>query len=68
MTTARSKLLTEDELREWLGVSERALRSWRAAGSGPPHLFLGNGRLIRYREEDVQAWISRLAASETPAA
>lgn len=52
-------LLGSCEVSEFLGVSQRQLRRWRAQGknSGPPFLRLG-GRSIRYRFIDVLNFIA----------
>ncbi len=51
-----SDLLDEVELAEQLGVSRSTLQSWRYTGKGPRYLKLG--RLIRYRNADVAAFLS----------
>jgi predicted DNA-binding transcriptional regulator AlpA len=49
------KLLTPEAVAERIGVTEKSLTNWRGAGTGPA--FVRAGRLIRYREADVTAWI-----------
>jgi predicted DNA-binding transcriptional regulator AlpA len=52
---AVADLLDETELAERLGVSRSTLQSWRYTGRGPRYLKLG--RLIRYRNVDVDAFL-----------
>ena len=49
------KFYTTRELAEMLGVQVNTLEIWRWRGTGPR--FIKAGRLIRYREEDIQNWI-----------
>jgi len=49
------KLRTERETADILSCSEAALRRWRRLGTGPA--FVKIGRLIRYSEQDLAAWI-----------
>jgi hypothetical protein len=55
-------LLTEQETAALLKVSKKALQGWRYRGAGPQFLKIG-GRLVRYRLEDLQAFV--LAALRT---
>jgi predicted DNA-binding transcriptional regulator AlpA len=55
------KLLTASEVAEMLQIGEDGLRRWRYRGEGPKAIKLGY-RTLRYRQEDVEAW---LAANET---
>jgi excisionase family DNA binding protein len=52
-------LLTEQELAKRLNVSLASVRRWRVNGRGP--LFVKVGALVRYRPEDVDAWLGGLA-------
>jgi hypothetical protein len=47
------KLLTELETADRLGVRPATLQAWRARGTGPRLPFVKVGRLVRYREPDV---------------
>ena len=49
-------LLDEREAAEILGVSVRALQTWRYKNIGPDFLHLGP-RLIRYRVGDLAGWL-----------
>jgi len=54
------QLLNERELATACGISVLTLRKWRSLRRGPR--FLKIGSLVRYRPEDVAAWIDRQAA------
>lgn len=54
------QLLNERELATACGISVLTLRKWRSLRRGPR--FLKIGSLVRYRPEDVDAWINRQAA------
>ena len=47
--------LTEREAARYLAVSVHAMRFWRKAGKGPN--FAALGRLIRYRRDDLDAFM-----------
>jgi excisionase family DNA binding protein len=49
------KLLEPPTLAERLGVPETTLAQWRYRGIGPRYAKVG--RHVRYREEDVEAWL-----------
>ena len=55
MTTGR--LLTEQEAAELLNLSRRTLEAWRRRGKGPR--FTKLGKLVRYRLQDVEQFITR---------
>lgn len=47
---------------KYLGVSEGALRLWRAEGKGPRYFKAGE-KLVRYWRADLDSWIeARLSA------
>ncbi|MCI0626794.1 MAG: helix-turn-helix domain-containing protein [Acidobacteria bacterium] len=50
------KLLTETEVSQKLDVTKPCLRRWRHEGRGLP--FVRVGRLVRYRFEDIEAFIA----------
>lgn len=60
------QLLTSKQAAELLGLSEATLRSWRSAGKGPAYVNL-EGRAVRYRACDIDAWIKAglVASSHT---
>lgn len=55
-TRAAGRVLTPHEAAERLSIRPRTLESWRQRGLGPPVTFVG--RLARYREADIEAWLS----------
>ena len=56
MDTMNSK-----EAAEYLAVTEHSLRSMRCDGLGPP--FHREGRAVRYRVDDLRAYVERLDAA-----
>jgi excisionase family DNA binding protein len=48
-------LLTEDEVAKQLNVSVASMRRWRLERRGPH--FVKVGSLVRYRQEDLEAWL-----------
>lgn len=55
--TQSLELLTEETLAKRLAVSLACLRRWRVERRGP--VFVRVGRLVRYRQEDIQSWIAK---------
>lgn len=53
--TPNSALLTEMQASLFLGVPQRTLQAWRLRGGGPQ--FVKLGRLVRYRQRDLEAWL-----------
>jgi predicted DNA-binding transcriptional regulator AlpA len=53
-----TSLLTEIQISEQLQVSLACLRRWRLRGEGPQYIKVGP--LVRYRPEDIDAWIADL--------
>lgn len=53
---AREKLLSTEEAAEMLGVKEHTLRDWRST-KRYPLAYVKVGRNVRYRQEDIQAFI-----------
>ncbi len=58
-----SSLMTEDEVSKRLNVSVASLRRWRLQNRGPA--FLKVGALVRYRPEDLEAWLAALPTGGT---
>jgi excisionase family DNA binding protein len=52
-----NKLLTIDDLSAYLGVPKNTLYQWRSKGYGPGGIRMG--KYVRYRPEDVDAWIEQ---------
>jgi len=57
------RLLTQADVAELLGVTERCIEGWRVRGGGPRYVRCG--RLARYRREDVERWIASRTATST---
>jgi len=55
------KLLNIDELSEILGVTKSTIYSWTSQNK-IPHIKLSK-RLLKFRENDIEAWIGRRAVS-----
>jgi excisionase family DNA binding protein len=53
-----SNLLTEQDVAKYLNVSLASVRRWRLERRGPQ--FIKVGTLVRYRIEDLQAWVISL--------
>ena len=58
MRESLSKLLTIEELSEYLKVPVPTLYRWRTQGYGPVGRRMG--RHLRYREDDVRRWVDGL--------
>ncbi|MEQ8787457.1 MAG: helix-turn-helix domain-containing protein [Pirellulaceae bacterium] len=52
------QLLTTRDVAKLLSVSEKTVRRLRDAGKLPPAVHVG--RMLRWREEDIAAYIDRL--------
>lgn len=50
-----SRLVTERDASELLGVSVRTLQKWRLQGNGPRFVKLGHA--VRYDVKDLEAYI-----------
>jgi len=58
------RLLTVEDLAEYLGVPVATLYAWRYRRHGPPGFRVG--RYLRYRRADIDEWISlRVDASQS---
>lgn len=53
-------LLTPKEVANYLAVPVLTLQTWRAARKGPPSYRVG--KHVRYRREEVEAWLEEQAA------
>jgi predicted DNA-binding transcriptional regulator AlpA len=54
---AAGYLLTDTEVAELCGCAVATLRNMRWRGEGPRFVKLGGGRMVRYKPDDVQAFI-----------
>lgn len=48
-------LLRSEAVAEYLDVALATLEKWRNAGRGPAHVRIG--RLVRYRQSDLDRWL-----------
>ncbi|EHS1183811.1 helix-turn-helix domain-containing protein [Vibrio vulnificus] len=53
----KKKLLTSDQVADWLDLSPNTISQWRYLRRGPR--FLKIGKNVRYAEEDVKAWLEQ---------
>lgn len=51
-----SKLMTITDLSDYLGIPVNTLYQWRSKGYGPRGVRMG--KYVRYRPQDVEAWLS----------
>jgi predicted site-specific integrase-resolvase len=59
--------LTEDQAAEIIGVTARALQKWRETGRyNLPFIRIGR-RIVRYRPQDIEAFLSRQTVRSQPA-
>ena len=57
MNNNNDRLLTANELADFLDVPIKTLYAWRHRGEGP--IGFRVGRHIRYRRSDIQRWIEQ---------
>jgi excisionase family DNA binding protein len=50
-----STLWTIEDVASYLQIAKGTLRKWRQEGKGPPVTMVGGA--IRYRPDDVEAWL-----------
>jgi excisionase family DNA binding protein len=60
-------LLTPAEAAAYLHVAVQTLAKWRHQRKGPSYAKLGWG-LVRYRREELEAWVQATHTPATPAA
>lgn len=56
-----NRLWTVEDVAEYLGVPRNTLYQWRTKGYGPRGVRVG--RHVRYRPDDVNAWLDRQAVA-----
>ena len=56
-------LLNERQAAKSLTVGEKCLQAWRTRGGGPAYIKIG--RLIRYRQTDLDNWIEQRKRTST---
>lgn len=49
------KLLSVKDVADYLGVPVRTIYGWRSTGRGPRGYRIG--KYVRYKPEDVEAWV-----------
>lgn len=54
-------LLSADEVASFLSVPVKTLYQWRHKGTGPKGIRVG--RHLRYRRQELDAWLDSLAAT-----
>jgi excisionase family DNA binding protein len=57
------RLLTQSDVAKLLCLSERTLERLRVSGGGPH--FVKAGRSVRYREADLEEWITERVVGST---
>ena len=60
-------LWNSDETARHLGVDRRTLQAWRTRGVGPAFIRISN-RCVRYRSDDVLAWLEGRVVGRDPIA
>lgn len=63
MPTSSAPLLSTQQAAQWLGIKAQTLSLWRTQRKGPA--FVKLGRAVRYRLDDLQAFLS--SSSDRPA-
>ena len=58
------RLLSPQELADYLDVPVKTIYSWRYYRKGPPGFRVG--KHVRFRWRDVEAWISELRRRDVP--
>lgn len=58
-----NKLLKTEEVAQTLGLKKNTMEIWRSKGQGPA--FVRVGRAVRYREEDIEAYLAAGSAQNT---
>ena len=61
MCNRHDPLWTIQEVATFLGIPVQTIYDWRCKGEGPPSLKIG--RLLRYKETDVFAWLDQQTAA-----
>jgi len=61
--TQPTTVMTVQQAAEYLGLAVSTLNKWRCLGGGP--VFIKMGRAVRYRLEDINAFIEQKTSSST---
>lgn len=59
----QDQLWDEGQLAAYRGCAVSSIQKERVRGDGPP--FVKLGRLVRYRPEDVRAWVAERVVNST---
>lgn len=54
------KLMTINDVAEYLGIPRNTLYQWRTKGYGPRGVRMG--KYVRYRPDDIETWIDQQTA------
>lgn len=57
------RYLDTTQLCDLLGIGQKAVEKWRLHGKGPRYIKVG--KLVRYEESDVLAWLEEQKRSNT---
>lgn len=60
----KTQLATAEEVAEAFGYTPQGLAQMRYRGTGPKFIKLG-GRAVRYRWDDVEAWLDQQTRQQT---
>ena len=41
------------------GLSKRSIYRWISNGKFPPHIRLGNSRIVAWSEKDIASWVNQ---------
>lgn len=50
--------LRQEDVAEFLAVSVRTLEAWRLSGEGPLYVRLGRKKAVRYKREELEAFLA----------
>ena len=57
------ELLSEKQAAKSLTVGAKCMQAWRTRGGGPAYVKIG--RLVRYRQSDLDAWLEERKRNST---
>ena len=58
VVTSLPDIATRRQVAEYTQTSVPTLARWAYEGKGPKSIRLGGGNAVRYRREDVMAWLA----------
>ena len=64
--TELERLLSIDEVADYIGIPKSSLYRWRVSGGGPRAMKVG--KHLRFRRSDLEAWLNAQYEDETPGA